>query len=66
MVRLGNKTDEEIQKFFGTMSDFMMTLCLLRMILLALLTKDSTKRKEILAKFLDFKSLTKCIRLAKV
>jgi len=48
-----NKTDEEIQKTFGTIRDFMMTSFSAQNDSLGFIQEGSTRRKEILAKFLD-------------
>jgi DNA repair exonuclease SbcCD ATPase subunit len=48
-----NKTDENIQGTFGTIRDFMMTSFAAQNDSLGFVSEGSTKRKEILAKFLD-------------
>jgi len=60
-----NKTDEEIQKIFGTMSDFMMTSLSAQNDSFGFINEGSTKRKEILAKFLDLQVFDQMHRLAK-
>jgi len=60
-----NKTDEEIQKVFGTMSDFMMTSLSAQNDSFGFINEGSTKRKEILAKFLDLQVFDQMHRLAK-
>ena len=60
-----NKTDEEIQKKFGTMSDFMMTSLAAQNDSFGFINEGSTKRKEILAKFLDLQVFDQMHKLAK-
>lgn len=60
-----NKTDENIQKIFGSMSDFMMTSFSAQNDSLGFINEGSTKRKEILAKFLDLQVFEQMHKLAK-
>ena len=60
-----NKTDENIQKVFGTMSVFMMTSLSAQNDSFGFINEGSTKRKEILAKFLDLQVFDQMHRLAK-
>jgi len=60
-----NKTDEEIQKKFGTMSDFLMTSLAAQNDSFGFINEGSTKRKEILAKFLDLQVFDQMHKLAK-
>tara|TARA_R100000030_G_scaffold43301_1_gene32668 strand:- start:25 stop:1752 length:1728 start_codon:yes stop_codon:yes gene_type:complete len=60
-----NKTDENIQSVFGTMSDFMMTSLSAQNDSFGFIQEGSTKRKEILAKFLDLQVFDQMHKLAK-
>jgi len=60
-----NKTDENIQKIFGSMSDFMMTSFSAQNDSLGFINEGSTRRKEILAKFLDLQVFEQMHKLAK-
>jgi DNA repair exonuclease SbcCD ATPase subunit/DNA repair exonuclease SbcCD nuclease subunit len=60
-----NKTDENIRKTFGTLEDFMMTSLAAQNDSFGFLNEGSTKRKEILAKFLDLQIFDKMHKLAK-
>ena len=60
-----NKTDEEIQKKFGTMADFLMTSLSAQNDSFGFINEGSTKRKEILAKFLDLQVFDQMHKLAK-
>jgi len=60
-----NKTDELIQKRFGTMSDFLMTSLAAQNDSFGFISEGSTKRKEILAKFLDLQVFDQMHKLAK-
>jgi DNA repair exonuclease SbcCD ATPase subunit/DNA repair exonuclease SbcCD nuclease subunit len=60
-----NRTDEEIQKKFGTMSDFLMTSLAAQNDSFGFINEGSTKRKEILAKFLDLQVFDQMHKLAK-
>tara|TARA_Y100001937_G_C7130618_1_gene337161 strand:+ start:608 stop:3736 length:3129 start_codon:yes stop_codon:yes gene_type:complete len=60
-----NKTDENIQKIFGSMSDFMMTSLSAQNDSFGFIQEGSTKRKEILAKFLDLQVFEQMHKLAK-
>lgn len=54
--RTGEKrqyTDKEIRRIFGTLEDFLMTSMASQFGFLTFISEGSTKRKEILAKFLD-------------
>ena len=59
------KTDENIQNLFGTMSDFMMTSLSAQNDSFGFIQEGSTKRKEILAKFLDLQVFDQMHKLAK-
>ena len=48
-----NGTDKNIRKFFGTSEDFFLTSMASQLDSLSFIGEGSTKRKEILAKFLD-------------
>jgi DNA repair exonuclease SbcCD ATPase subunit len=48
-----NDTDKKIRKVFGTMEDFLLTSMASQLGSLSFIGEGSTKRKEILAKFLD-------------
>ncbi len=48
-----NDTDKNIRKIFGTVDDFLLTLLASQLGSLSYIGEGSTKRKEILAKFLD-------------
>jgi len=58
-------TDKNIKKVFGTLDDFLLTSMSSQMGSLAFINEGSTKRKEILAKFLDLDIFEKKFRLAK-
>ena len=60
-----NETDKNIKKVFGTMDDFLMTSMSSQLGSLSYINDGSTKRKEILAKFLDLDIFEKKFRLAK-
>ena len=60
-----NKTDEEIKKYFGTIDDFLLTSMSSQLEALSYIGEGSTKRKEILAKFLDLTFFDKKFKLAK-
>ena len=60
-----NGTDKNIRKFFGTMDDFLLTSMASQLGSLAFIGEGSTKRKEILAKFLDLEIFEKKFKLAK-
>ena len=58
-------TDKNIRKYFGTHSDFMMTSMSSQLDSLSFINEGSTRRKEILAKFLDLEIFDKKFKLAK-
>ena len=60
-----NETDSNIQKTFGTFSDFMITSMASQTDAFGFINEGSTKRKEILAKFLDLKMFEAKHKLAK-
>ena len=60
-----NDTDKNIRKIFGTMDDFLLTSMSSQIDSLAFIKEGSTKRKEILAKFLDLEIFEKKYRMAK-
>jgi len=60
-----NETDKSIRKLFGTMDDFLLTSMSSQLDSLAFINEGSTKRKEILAKFLDLEIFDKKFKLAK-
>jgi DNA repair exonuclease SbcCD ATPase subunit/DNA repair exonuclease SbcCD nuclease subunit len=59
------ETDKNIRKVFGTIEDFFMTSMASQLDSLAYLNEGSTKRKEILGKFLDLELFDKKFRMAK-
>ena len=58
-------TDRNIVKYFGTMEDFLLTSMSSQLGALNFIGEGSTKRKEILAKFLDLDLLDKKFKSAK-
>jgi DNA repair exonuclease SbcCD ATPase subunit/DNA repair exonuclease SbcCD nuclease subunit len=60
-----NDTDKNIRKVFGTLDDFLLTSLSSQLDSLSFIREGSTKRKEILAKFLDLEIFEKKFRLAK-
>ena len=60
-----NDTDRNIRKVFGTIDDFLLTSLSSQLDSLSFIREGSTKRKEILAKFLDLEIFEKKFRLAK-
>ena len=60
-----NGTDKNIRKFFGTIDDFLLTSMASQLGSLDFIGEGSTKRKEILAKFLDLEIFDKKFKLAK-
>jgi len=60
-----NDTDKNIRKIFGTMDDFLLTSMASQVESLSFIKEGSTKRKEILAKFLDLEIFEKKYRMAK-
>ena len=59
------KTDAAIRKHFGTIEDFLLTSMASQMDSLSFIKEGSTRRKEILAKFLDLEVFEKKYKLAK-
>jgi len=59
------ETDNNIRNIFGTVDDFLMTSMASQLDSLAYLNEGSTKRKEILAKFLDLELFDKKFKLCK-
>lgn len=60
-----NDTDKNIRNYFGTMDDFLLTSMASQLGSLSFIGEGSTKRKEILAKFLDLEIFEKKYKLAK-
>ena len=60
-----NQTDKAIRKFFGSVDDFLLTSYASQMGSLAFVEEGNTKRKEILAKFLDLELFDMKYRYAK-
>ena len=60
-----NETDRIIRKHFGTLEDFLLTSMSSQLGALQFISEGSTKRKEILAKFLDLEIFDKKYKLAK-
>jgi DNA repair exonuclease SbcCD ATPase subunit/DNA repair exonuclease SbcCD nuclease subunit len=60
-----NDTDKNIRKFFGSVDDFFLTSMASQFGYLSFITEGSTKRKEILAKFLDLENFEKKFKMAK-
>jgi len=58
-------TDRNIRKYFGTIDDFLMTSMASQLDSLSFINEGSTKRKEILAKFLDLEIFDKKFKMAK-
>tara|TARA_Y100001938_G_scaffold67041_2_gene93066 strand:- start:9064 stop:12207 length:3144 start_codon:yes stop_codon:yes gene_type:complete len=58
-------TDKNIIKYFGTIEDFLLTSMSSQLGSLVFINEGSTKRKEILAKFLDLDLLDKKFKTAK-
>ena len=59
------ETDRNIRKFFGTYEDFLLTSMASQLDSLSFINEGSTRRKEILAKFLDLEIFEKKFKLAK-
>ena len=59
------QTDANIKKMFGTIDDFMLTSMASQLDSLSFIREGSTKRKEILAKFLDLEIFEEKFKLAK-
>jgi len=60
-----NQTDKNIRKVFGTLEDFLYSSMASQLDSLTFIKEGSTKRKEILAKFLDLEFFEHKFRLAK-
>ena len=60
-----NGTDANIRKVFGTIDDFLLTSMTSQMGAMNYIEEGSTKRKEILGKFLDLEMFDKKFKLAK-
>tara|TARA_B100000900_G_scaffold226196_1_gene192012 strand:- start:2728 stop:5835 length:3108 start_codon:yes stop_codon:yes gene_type:complete len=60
-----NETDKSIRRQFGTIDDFLISSMSSQSGALAFINEGSTKRKEILAKFLDLQFFDKKFKLAK-
>jgi len=60
-----NETDKNIRKYFGTLEDFLLTSMSSQLGALQFISEGSTKRKEILAKFLDLEVFDKKFKLVK-
>jgi len=60
-----NETDKIIRNHFGTLDDFLLTSMSSQTGALQFISEGSTKRKEILAKFLDLEVLDQKFKLAK-
>ena len=60
-----NDTDKSIRKMFGTMDDFLFTSMASQLGSLMFISEGSTRRKEILAKFLDLEMFERKFKLAK-
>jgi len=58
-------TDKTIRKYFGNVDDFFLTSMSSQFGYLSFISEGSTKRKEILAKFLDLETFEKKFKLAK-
>ncbi len=58
-------TDKNIRKYFGVLDDFLMTSMASQLDSLTFINEGSTKRKAILAKFLDLEVFEKKFNLAK-
>jgi exonuclease SbcC len=58
-------TDKNIRKFFGNLDDFLMTSMASQLDSLTFINEGSTKRKEILAKFLDLEVFDRKFKMAK-
>ena len=60
-----NQTDANIRKQFGTIEDFLISSMSSQHGALSFINEGSTKRKEIIAKFLDLQFFDKKFKLAK-
>ena len=58
-------TDKNIRKYFGTLDDFLLTSMASQLGSLSFIGEGSTRRKEILAKFLDLEMFDNKFKLAK-
>jgi DNA repair exonuclease SbcCD ATPase subunit/predicted phosphodiesterase len=58
-------TDNEVRRIFGSLEDFLLTSMSSQLGSLSFISEGSTKRKEILAKFLDLEFFDKKYRLAR-
>ena len=58
-------TDSNVRKYFGTISDFLLTSMASQLDSLSFINEGSTKRKEYLAKFLDLEIFDKKFKMAK-
>jgi exonuclease SbcC len=58
-------TDKNIRRLFGTIDDFLMTSMASQLDSLTFINEGSTKRKEILAKFLDLEVFDRKFKMAK-
>jgi len=58
-------TDKNIRKVFGTLDDFLLTSMASQLGSLTFISEGSTRRKEILAKFLDLEIFDKKFKMAK-
>jgi len=58
-------TDNNIRKYFGSLDDFLMTSMASQLDSLTFINQGSTKRKEILAKFLDLEVFDRKFKMAK-
>lgn len=61
----GNETNKAIRKIFGTIEDFFVTSMSSQMGALGFINEGSTRRKEIIAKFLDLEVFESKFKLAK-
>jgi len=60
-----NETDKNIKKIFGSLEDFLLTSMASQLGSLSYIGEGSTRRKEILAKFLDLEVFERKYRMAK-
>jgi len=60
-----NGTDKNIRKYLGTLDDFLMTSMSSQIGSLAFINEGSTRRKELLAKFLDLEIFERKYKMAK-
>jgi len=60
-----NETDRIVRKHFGTLEDFLLTSMSSQLGSLQFISEGSTRRKEILAKFLDLEMFEKKYKMAK-